>query len=187
MSANPILQELIANINTKQLALKNLYEQSLRLLYTNLAPDNFYNAWINTISVDYTLFPEIFKYFRLFNQNEVTLVLENFAESVQEFIDYIALKNVQIAYQDKILSAKKAMDNLNRVAKLLLQQDLDLAYTYEVPHTMSIRSVLFKNKKDFNDQAEIDLFLKLNAAKVQTVNRKKKGTKVTLFKNEVSV
>ena len=186
-SNNPFFLQQAATINEKLQFLSTLFDQSVRILYANLKPENFYNAYASNIQIDYAIFPTIFKYFYTLNQNEVNLVLENYANNVQSFLTYCDDNNLSILLNDNIVLLKDSMVSLNNLAKNLLIYDLSLSYKYTVPNNMSIRRIMFNNNKDFNDPDQVQQFLDLNASVLQDLNNIPQGTVVTIVKNGVGL
>lgn len=187
MAINPYYEKQAVVANQQLSFLAELYKQSVRILYTNLKPDNFYNAYASSIPVNYAIFPVIFQYFYTINQNEVNLVLQNYSTNVQSFIDWCNENGCIVQLNTQVALLKNSMVSLNTLASTLLTYDISLSYKYTVPTTMSIRRIMFNNNKNYNDPVEIKKFLALNSAVINDVNNILAGTIVTIVKNGVGL
>ena len=183
---NPQTQYILSQISDKTNLLYSLYTQSQRILYVNLKPDQYYNDWLETIEIDYSLFPHIFKYFRSINLNEINLILENYKSECQNVIDFIIGNSLEVKLESAIATIKESMVNLDQMAKTYWSSDESLSYQYEVPFDMSSRMVLFLNKKDFNNIVEFKRLVSLNPGKITDSNFIIRGTTLTMLKEGVT-
>ena len=128
MAINPYYEQQAVIANEQLSFLSNLFKQSVRILYTNLKPDTYYNAYASSIPIDYTIFPVIFQYFYTLNQNEVNLVLQNYSTNIQSFIDWCDANGCTVQLEVQISLLKSSMISLNSLASILLTYDFTLSY-----------------------------------------------------------
>lgn len=179
---NQYYVNLMSNVNKQIQSLSNIYLQTIKLLYTNLAPTGYVDYFLDSINLDLSEFPPLFSFYTFTTQNEVNSLVNFYSQQVQNFINYIRSIGYEIALENKIYQSKQSLVNVINVSKSLLNEQLSDLYEYTLPFNMSLRMALYLNNINFNNISNVTYVLSLNRTAINSTNFIPAGTVLQLPK-----
>lgn len=177
---NPLIRQQLDILNAANNALSKIFLTCSNLVYIYLKPTNFSDISLESIPLDLTLLPELFRYINILTGAEISTLIEFYIQKANTTILLYGKYELDVIFPDKIDTIKNTIVELTKFSELLLSLSNAGLVTYTVPYTMSLRQALKDNNIDFN--GDISQNLVNNRAVLISTNYILKGTVLSLRK-----